>query len=78
MLDFIKKLIADYQLTHPADLPQLYVGTPRGYVVGKPVDVDTFPDVVVIATAAGNSVGVVVSNILFVATSEPEMESAGL
>ena len=78
MLDFIKKLIADYKLTHPTDLPQLYVGTPRGYVVGKPVDVDTFQDVVVIATAAGNSVGVVVSNILFGTTAEPEMESAGV
>jgi hypothetical protein len=78
MLDYIKKLIADYQVAHPGALPDIYVGTQRGYVAGKPIDVETYPTVAVIATSAGTSVGVLVSNILFVSSTEPEMESAGL
>jgi hypothetical protein len=78
MLDYIKKIIGDYQLAHPGQLPDIYVGTQRGHVAGKPIDVATYPTVIVIATAAGNSVGVLIDNILFVSTAEPEMESAGL
>ena len=78
MLDYIKKLIEAYQAAHPGQLPDIYVGTQRGYVGGKPIDVATYPAVVVIATAAGNSVAVLVDNILFVSSTEPEMESAGL
>lgn len=77
MLDYIKKLIADYQVAHPGALPDVYVATMRGYVAGKPIDVATYPTVAVIATATGN-VGVLVENILFVSTTEPEMESSGL
>lgn len=78
MLDYIKKLIADYQAAHPAQLPTVYVGTQRGYLTGKPTDVATYAGVVVLTTSAGNAVGVQVSNILFVSLGEPEMESAGL
>jgi hypothetical protein len=78
MLDYIKKIISDYQVANPGLLPDIYVGTQRGYVAGKPIDVATYPTVVVLATAASGSVGVLVANILFVSTTEPEMESAGV
>jgi hypothetical protein len=78
MIEYIKKLITDHKVTDPAGLPDIYLGTQRGYVVGKPTDVDSFPSLVVVTTTSGNAVGVVISNILFVSQTEPEMESAGL
>jgi hypothetical protein len=79
MIDYIKKLIADYKASvDPNGLPDLYLCTQRGYIAGKPEDVTSYEDVVAMRTRSGHSVGVLVSNILFVCSVEPEMESTGM
>jgi hypothetical protein len=79
MIDYIKKLIADYKASvDPNGLPDLYYCTERGYIAGKPEDVVSYSGVVEVRTRSGHSVGVLVSNILFVCAVEPEMESTGM